>query len=151
MDIVHTQIDLAFRVIGQIGVNNSLIQSELSSIAGDFQHIVNARFHNARMNLCRTLGQFLYHLLLDAGGLRHHIVIDRCRRWEIKLIGGLNVRGFLEQRHKLRQVEELGEAGSCAISRALGNEFVKMISLIFLNLTNRLKRNLPEPRVCIYP
>lgn len=33
----------------------------------------------------------------------------------------------------------------------LGNEFVKMISLIFLNLTNRLKRNLPEPRVCIYP
>lgn len=34
---------------------------------------------------------------------------------------------------------------------AVGNEFVKMISLIFLNLTNRLKRNLPEPRVCIYP
>lgn len=33
----------------------------------------------------------------------------------------------------------------------IGNEFVKMISLIFLNLTNRLKRNLPEPRVCIYP
>ena len=34
---------------------------------------------------------------------------------------------------------------------SFGNEFVKMISLIFLNLTNRLKRNLPEPRVCIYP
>ena len=34
---------------------------------------------------------------------------------------------------------------------AFGNEFVKMISLIFLNLTNRLKRNLLEPRVCIYP
>jgi len=33
----------------------------------------------------------------------------------------------------------------------IGNEFVKMISLIFLNLTNRLKRNLLEPRVCIYP
>lgn len=35
--------------------------------------------------------------------------------------------------------------------RTFGNEFVKMISLIFLNLTNRLKRNLLEPRVCIYP
>jgi len=36
-------------------------------------------------------------------------------------------------------------------SGAIGNEFVKMISLIFLNLINRLKRNLLEPRVCIYP
>lgn len=37
------------------------------------------------------------------------------------------------------------------VAGPFGNEFVKMISLIFLNLTNRLKRNLPEPRVCIYP
>ena len=38
-----------------------------------------------------------------------------------------------------------------ALVDTVGNEFVKMISLIFLNLTNRLKRNLLEPRVCIYP
>ena len=56
-----------------------------------------------------------------------------------------------EYRDQLRQVVELGKAGLGAVACPLGNEFVKMISLIFLNLTNRLKRNLPEPRVCIYP
>ena len=48
-------------------------------------------------------------------------------------------------------VEELRKTSACTVSGAFGNEFVKMISLIFLNLTNRLKRNLLEPRVCIYP
>ena len=52
VDVVHTQIDLAFGVIGQIGVYDTPIQSELSSIAGDLEHLVNARLHNARMNLC---------------------------------------------------------------------------------------------------
>lgn len=44
-----------------------------------------------------------------------------------------------------------GGVGNLNTVITIGNEFVKMISLIFLNLTNRLKRNLPEPRVCIYP
>ena len=44
-----------------------------------------------------------------------------------------------------------GFAAGVMVAASIGNEFVKMISLIFLNLTNRLKRNLPEPRVCIYP
>lgn len=44
-----------------------------------------------------------------------------------------------------------GGVGNLNTVITIGNEFVKMISLIFLNLTNRLKRNLLEPRVCIYP
>ena len=69
----------------------------------------------------------------------------------MQLVRGLDVGNLLEHIHQFRQVEELRKSGSGTIAGSLGNEFVKMISLIFLNLTNRLKRNLPEPRVCIYP
>ncbi|EEF93022.1 hypothetical protein CATMIT_02330 [Catenibacterium mitsuokai DSM 15897] len=63
----------------------------------------------------------------------------------------MNVRNLSEHLHKLWQVIKFCKSRLSTVVRTLGNEFVKMISLIFLNLTNRLKRNLPEPRVCIYP
>jgi hypothetical protein len=78
-------------------------------------------------------------------------VVFHLRGGQVQLVGGLDVRHFFEQVHQLWQVEKLGESGARPIAGSLGNEFVKMISLIFLNLTNRLKRNLLEPRVCIYP
>ena len=73
------------------------------------------------------------------------------RHGQLEHIRRLNVRHIFEYAHQFGQVIKLGKAGLGPVAGALGNEFVKMISLIFLNLTNRLKRNLLEPRVCIYP
>ncbi|MEQ2927324.1 hypothetical protein AAAV48_00005, partial [Agathobaculum butyriciproducens] len=61
---------------------------------------------------------------------------------EIKHIGGLNICRLPPKVNQFRQIAELCKARFRAVTGSLGNEFVKMISLIFLNLTNRLKRNL---------
>ena len=92
-----------------------------------------------------------YHLFLKLRGLDHFRVEVCLGNGQTKHIRCLDVGNLLEGSHQLRQVIKLGKPGFCPVACALGNEFVKMISLIFLNLTNRLKRNLPEPRVCIYP
>lgn len=119
--------------------------------AHDLEHIVLGGVHRAAVHQRGTLGECLHHFLLLLGRLGHDIVVFHLRRGQVKLIGGFDVSNFAEQVHQLREIEKLGEAGARPVAGAFGNEFVKMISLIFLNLTNRLKRNLLEPRVCIYP
>ena len=119
--------------------------------AHNLEHIVLGRINGSAVYQRCTLRKGLDHFLLMFGRLRHDVVVFHLRGGQVQLVGGLDVRHFFEQVHQLRQIKELAESRSCPVAGAFGNEFVKMISLIFLNLTNRLKRNLPEPRVCIYP
>ena len=119
--------------------------------AHNLEHIVLGRINGSAVYQRCTLRKGLDHFLLMFGRLRHDVVVFYFRGRQIQLVGSLNIGYFFEQVHQLRQIKELAESRSCPVAGAFGNEFVKMISLIFLNLTNRLKRNLPEPRVCIYP
>ena len=63
------------------------------------------------MDLAGAFGQLLYHGLLDQGGLGGDGVVLHLRGGQVKLIGGLDVRNFLEHVHQLRKVEKLGKAG----------------------------------------
>ena len=41
----------------------------------------------------------------------------------MKLVGGLYVRGFLEDVHQLRQIEEFRKARPCSVACAFGSKF----------------------------
>ena len=83
VDIVHAAIDLAVRVVRQVGVYDALIEAQLAPIRGDLEHIVGACVHAPRVNFCGALGQLLHHLLLQRRGLADLVVIDRRRRGKV--------------------------------------------------------------------
>ena len=119
MDVVDAEIDLAVRVVRQVGVNHPLVKAELAPIRGDLEHIVGACVHAPRVNFCGALGQLLHHLLLQRRGLADLVVVDRRRRGKVKLVGGLDVRRLPKQVHQLRQIEELGKARPRPVARTL--------------------------------
>ena len=63
--VPHTDVQLAVGVVGQHGVHQAHIQTDLSTIIGDAEHIVHGRIHGAGVDFCRTFAQFLHHFLLD--------------------------------------------------------------------------------------
>ena len=64
VDVVHAQIDLAVRVVRQVGVDYPLVEAQLTPIRCDLEHIVGACVHAPRVDFCGALGQLLHHLLL---------------------------------------------------------------------------------------
>ena len=83
VDIVHAAIDLAVRVVRQVGVDYTLVEAQLASVRGDLEHIVGACVHAPRVDFCGALGQLLHHLLLQRRGLADLVVIDRRRRGKV--------------------------------------------------------------------
>ena len=83
VDVVHAAIDLAVRVVRQVGVYDALIEAQLAPIRGDFEHIVGACVHAPRVDFCGALGQLLHHLLLQRRGLTDLVVVDRRRRGKV--------------------------------------------------------------------
>ena len=83
VDVVHAAIDLAVRVVRQVGVDDALVKAQLAPIRGDFEHIVGACVHDTRVNFCGALRQLLHHLLLQRRGLADLVVIDRRRRGKV--------------------------------------------------------------------
>ena len=68
---------------------------------------------------------------------------------EVEHISRLDVRHFFEHRHEFWEVVEPGEPGLGPVAGALGNEFVKMIFVSFLNSNIYPLKKLPTSRVCI--
>ena len=83
VDVVHAAIDLAVRVVRQVGVDDALVKAQLAPIRGDFEHIVGACVHAPRVDFCGALRQLLHHLLLQRRGLADLVVIDRRRRGKV--------------------------------------------------------------------
>ena len=76
VDVVHAQIDLAVRVVRQVGIDYPLVKPQLAPVRGDLEHIVGACVHAPRVNFCGALGQLLHHLLLQRRGLCDLGVVD---------------------------------------------------------------------------
>ena len=150
MDVVHAAIDLAVRVVRQVGVDDALVKPQLAPVRGDLEHIVRAGVNKLCVYPCGALGQLLHHLLLYLRGLRHLVVIDGRGRRQVELVGGLDIRRLLEQGHELRQIKELGKARPRPVARTLGNEFVKMIFVSFLNSNIYLLKKRLTSRVGIF-
>ena len=83
VDVVDAEIDLAVRVVRQVGVDDALIEAQLAPIRGNLEHIVLACVHDTRVNFCGALGQLLHHLLLQRRGLTDLVVVDRRRRGKV--------------------------------------------------------------------
>ena len=114
--VVDAGIDLAPWIIRQQRIDQALIQPQLSSVAGNLQHVVHPRINTAGVNLSGSLGQALHHGLLDFCRLNDNGLIVRRRRRQLQLIRRFDVRDLLEHRHQLRKVEELAETGSCPVT-----------------------------------
>ena len=122
VDVVHAAIDLAVRVVRQVGVDDALVKPQLAPVRGDLEHIVRAGVNKLCVYPCGALGQLLHHLLLYLRGLRHLVVIDGRGRRQVELVGGLDIRRLLEQGHELRQIKELGKARPRPVARTLGSQ-----------------------------
>jgi len=83
VDVVHAQIDLAVRVVRQVGVDYPLVKAQLAPVRGDFQHIVLRGSNRAGMYLGGTFGQLLHHLLLQRRRLCDLCVVDGSGRGEV--------------------------------------------------------------------
>ena len=122
VDVVHAAIDLAVRVVRQVGVDDALVKPQLAPVRGDLEHIVRAGVNKLGVYPCCTFGQLLHHLLLYLRGLRHLVVIDGRGCRQVELVGGLDIRRLLEQSHELRQIKELGKARPRPVPRTLGSQ-----------------------------
>ena len=86
VDVVHAAIDLAVRVVRQVGVDDALVKPQFAPIRGDLEHIVRAGVNKLCVYPCGALGQLLHHLLLYLRGLRHLVVIDGRGRRQVELV-----------------------------------------------------------------
>ena len=121
--VLHTDVQLAVGVIGQHGVHQAHIQTDLSTIIGDAEHIVHGRIHDAGVDICGTFAQLLHHFLLNLRGFCHHgfKLCDRHR--QVKLVRCFNVRNLLEHGHQFREIEELGKSRPRPIPSTFGGKF----------------------------
>ena len=69
-----------------------------------------------------SVGKLCHHIFLELRGLDNHRFKLGIRHRQVQLIGGFDVRNLLEHIHQLRQIEELGEAGSGTIAGALRSQ-----------------------------
>ena len=113
--VVDALIDLAPRIVWQQGIDHSLIQPQLSSVAGHFQHIVLPGI-NPGVNGGSAAGKLLDHGFLVFRRLSHHRFKLHLRRGQVQLIRRFYISNLLEHRHKLREIEEFGEAGAGTIA-----------------------------------
>ena len=121
-DVIDASIDLTAGIIRQHRIDQALIQTQLPSIAGNFQHVIDPRIDTTGVNLPGAFGKALHHGLLYLCGLHNNCLVVRCRRRQIQLIGSFNIRHFLKHGHQLRKVEELAEPGACPIARPLRSQ-----------------------------
>jgi len=83
VDVVHAAIDLAVRIVRQVGVDYPLVKAQLAPVRGDLEHIVGACVHAPRVDFCGAFGQLLHHLLLQRRGLCDLGVVDGSGRGKV--------------------------------------------------------------------
>ena len=120
--VLHTDVEFAVRVVREHGVHQAHIQTDLSAVIGDAEHIVLRGIHRAGVDAGGTLAQLLHHLLLEVGRLCHHGLKLCLRHGQMELVTGFNVRNLLEHGHQFRQIKELGKSRSCPIPCTFGGK-----------------------------
>ena len=117
--VPNTGVQLAVGVVRQDGVHQANIQTDLSAIVGDAQHIVLGRIHRAGVDFRSASAQLLHHFFLNLGRFRYHGFKLCIRHRQMKLIAGFNVGNLFEHRHQFREVEKLRKSSARTIARTL--------------------------------
>ena len=89
----------AVGIAGKHGVDQPLIQRQLTAIVGDEQHIVHAAVHLAVADLLSALRQRRHDLFLILRWLQGDVVVMRLRHGELEHIRRLDVRHIFEYGH----------------------------------------------------
>ena len=112
----------AVGIAGKHGVDQPLIQRQLSAIIGNHQHIVHTAVHLAVADFLSALRQRRHNLFLILRWLQGDVVVMCLRHGELEHIRRLDVRHIFEYAHQLRQVIKLGEARLGPVTGALGRQ-----------------------------
>lgn len=126
-------VDFGGFLIGEHGIDNALVKSQLAPVRGDFEHIVHFGFDLTAVYLGGALRESFHHFLLNFRRLGSNGVVLHLRGRQVELVCGLDVGNLFEHIHQFREVEELGKARSCPVAGSLGERFVKMFSAFSLN------------------
>ena len=118
-DIFRALGGFAVGIAGKYGIDQPLIQRQLTAIVGDEQHIVHAAVHLTVADFFSTLRQRCHDLFLILRWLQGDVAVMRLRHGELEHIRRLNVRHIFENAHQFRQVIKLGKARLGPVAGAL--------------------------------
>ena len=118
-DVPGADGSFAFHCVRQHIVHEPLIQGQLSTVAGDTEHVVLLGVHLFVPHRIRPGGQLLHHVRLYLGRFHLLHMKFRLRNRQFQHIGGLNIRHLPEHVDQLRKVVEPGEPGLGPVTGAL--------------------------------
>ena len=103
-------------------VDKSLVQSQLSSVIGNKEHIVDIAVHHFVSYSFGSLAKFLHHFLLDFGRLEGNVMIIRLRDRQPYHIRRLNICDIFKHTHQFWQVIKLCKSRFGAVACTLGRK-----------------------------
>ena len=115
-------MDFIVGVFGQIGVDQPLIQRQLSAVVGHLEHIVLGGVYISGANLLSAVGKVCHHLFLLGAWRQRHIdglAAHQFGHRQVEHIRRLHIRHLLEHTHQFRQVIEFGKSCFCAVAGSL--------------------------------
>ena len=122
-NILDALVDLCTVLVGEHGIDNTLVKPQLAPIRRDLEHIVLAGVNTPAVDFGCPFRQCLYHVLLDFRGFGGVGMVFNLRRGKMELVCRFDVRNLFEHIHKLREIEELSKPCprpvACAFRRKL--------------------------------
>ena len=88
------------------------IKSELSSVRGNLQHIVDCRIDVTAVDSIGSVGKLLNKLLLEMSSININYLIITVRHIKFQRIGSTNVSDLFEHTHQLRQARIVCDTGT---------------------------------------
>ena len=102
-NIFYTTVELCIRVVLKGRINQSRIKTELSSVRGNLEHIVDRRINISCIDSIGTVSKFLNKLLLKRSSFDLNHLIIALRNIKCQRISGTNVSDLLEHTHQFGQ------------------------------------------------
>ena len=99
-NVRYALIDLGGFLVGEHGIDDTLVKPQLASVRGDFEHIVHIRADRTAVYLGRSFREGCHHVLLDLCGFGGDGVIRNLRRGQVELIRRFDVGDLFEQIHQ---------------------------------------------------
>lgn len=102
-NILYTLIKFCRRIILKRWINQTWIKSELSSVRGDLQHIVDRRINISCIDRVSSVSKFVNKLFLKRSCFNLNNFVFTIRNIEFQRISSTNVSNLLKHRHKFRK------------------------------------------------
>ena len=111
-NIFDTSVEFGVRVVLKGRINQSRIKTELSSVRGNLEHIVDRRINISCIDSIGTVSKFLNKLLLKRSSFYLNHLIIAFRHIECQRIRSTNIRHLLEHTHQFGQTCIVSDTGS---------------------------------------